>query len=82
MYLNPNSIRTNYNLLMDDFVAQTIKKVVILDNSPIRRSKKFTGKNQELTRARCEYFLFTSIFTGIEFNRNIVAQNKICIPEF
>ena len=52
MYLNPNSIRTNYNLLMDDFVAQTIKKVVILDNSPIRRSKKFTGKNQELRESK------------------------------
>jgi hypothetical protein len=33
---------------MDNFVAQTIKKtVVILDNSPIHRSKKFKAKIQE-----------------------------------
>jgi transposase len=33
---------------MDNFVAQTIKKtIVILDNSPIHRSKKFKAKIQE-----------------------------------
>ena len=33
---------------MDSFVAQTIKKtVVILDNSPIHKSKKFIAKMEE-----------------------------------
>jgi hypothetical protein len=33
---------------MDDFVAKTIKKtIVILDNSPIHRSKKFNAKIQQ-----------------------------------
>ena len=33
---------------MDTFVAQTIKKtIVILDNSPIHRSKKFMAKIQQ-----------------------------------
>jgi len=60
---------------MDNFVAQTIKMtIVILDNSPIHRSKKFKARIQQW-RARCIYFLFTSIFTRIEFDRNIVAKN-------
>src|SRR5659263_652617 len=51
MYHTPGKrkkIRFCCLLPKDNFVAQTIKKtIVILDNSPIHRSKKFKAKIQE-----------------------------------
>ena len=46
-------IETTFNAerlicFMDNFVAQTVKKtVVILDNCPIHKSKKFMAKTEE-----------------------------------
>ena len=69
---------------MDNFAAQTIKRtVVILDNSPIHRSNEIHGQNSRSGEIWMFIFIFlTSLFSRIEFDRNIVAQDQISMAEF
>jgi hypothetical protein len=68
---------------MDRFVEQTIKKtVVILDNSPIHKSKKFMAKIEQWKEKDVFDLLFATVFSRVKSDRNSMAKNKISMVGF
>ena len=73
----------NFIQFMERFVAQTVKmKVVILDNCPIYKSKKFKAKIDEWKENDVLIYFLPPYSPEFEPYRNFVAWNQISMAEF